>query len=387
MTTPPSSSGYTIGVRVFDPPVIASGERVRLLLLKLDHIGDFITAIDAFRLMRRSFATAEITLICLPTIVELAESTGLFDRVVGFAAEPESPQLGKVPQMDREDRQARFDALLEGRYFLAADFKHDEFTRLWLDRVDAQYRAGYAAFTQKGLDIVLPAAEWRVPTPALGNKNLPLHAETRLTLLAHAIVEVLGVTSLDSSFFRAPESLKSEAFYKSLLADKRLKIGLSIGAGGEVRKWNPEYWAALLRRLSQTHNPQFVFFGGAGDRDETQTLIAQLPPGAAVDWTGALPLASTPAVMGLLNAYIGGDTGLTHLAAKLGIPTVNIFAGISVVPVWRAKGARVKTIYAEVLCAPCHFRFKTECPNALVCTKVIAPEMVYACFEQVLEGR
>ena len=377
---------HNISIRTFDAPTVPVQGGVTILLLKLDHIGDFITAIPAFQVLRRYFAGAEITLLCLPAVVHMAESTGLFDRVAGFAAERDSAQLGKVPGMHASDRQEDFRSLLDGRYFLAADFKHDPESRRWLDRVDAEVRAGFTAPTQKGLDIILPPMEWDVPTTTLGGGNLPVHAELRLTLLAHAIVESLQEKTLDADLFQLPEEATATAPYHMLDSETRMKIGIGLGAGSELRQWGAEYWVTLAQKLVQTNNAVLVFFGGKGDKPATADLIAQLPPGAALDLTAALPLAQLPAAMNLLDAYIGCDTGLTHLAGSLGIPTVNIFAGISNVSVWRTRGARVKTVYAETICAPCHLRFKKDCPNNNICMTAIVPEIVYACFEQVMGG-
>lgn len=384
MTASDAKPKLNISVRVFEPPTVPARGGLRILLLKLDHIGDFFTAIEAFRVMRQAFADAEITLICLPAVVPLAESTGLFDRVKGFTAEPDSAHLGKVPRMYVDDLAAQFCDLLEGRYFLATDFKYDASTRKWLDLVDTECRAGFAAQTEKGLDILLPQMEWDVSFAALAAKHLPIHAEMRLTLLAHAIADALHKKPLDAAMFQVPKNLGEEPAYRALKDEKRLKIGISIGAGSELRKWDAENWHALMQNLTQTRDAFFVLLGGPTDQAESKALAAKFTPSTIADLTGAMPLAELPAYMSLLDAYIGCDTGLTHLAAGLGIPTVNIFAGISNVSVWRARGPRVKTIYTEVVCAPCHLRFKKDCPNNHICMKAIHPGMVYACFEQVM---
>ncbi|MDE2029932.1 MAG: glycosyltransferase family 9 protein [Alphaproteobacteria bacterium] len=382
MTTSAAVPKHTISVRLYDPPTAEGRNGLKILLLKLDHIGDFITALDAFRLMREAFPKAEITLMCLPATVAMAESTGLFDRIVGFTAEQNSPQLGKVPKMDIEDKIARFQTLLNGPYFLAADFKHDVFEQPWLDYVEAECRAGFARETEKGLDIVMPAMDWHMPTTS--HANPPVHAATRLTLLAQLIIDALFDKPLPADLFRAPEGLESDPAYGALKAEKRLKIGLSLGAGAELRQWPDDYWAQLTAQLARTHKPMFVFFGGNGDKPATRALIEKLPPGSCLDLTGGLPLAQLPAYMGLLDAYIGCDTGPTHLAARLGLPTVNIFAGVSGPAIWRTRGPKVKTVYAEVLCAPCHLRFMRECQNGHVCLKAILPPIVHACFEQLV---
>jgi ADP-heptose:LPS heptosyltransferase len=384
MNAPASPPKHNIAIRVYDAPTSQARKGLRILLLKLDHIGDFLTAIEAFRVIRHAFAGAEITLICLPAVVAMAESTGLFDRVAGFNAIQESAQLGKVPSMHGDDQDATFATLLNGPYFLAADFKHDASTRVWLDHVDAEVRAGFVAPTRKGLDITLPNMEWDVSSITVAAKNLPVHAELRLTLLAHAICETLLEKALDADLFQQKQDLDRNPSYRALVDEKRMKIGLCLGAGSPLRQWRPEYWRELLQQLVQSHNALLVFFGGPGDKVETQALTAQLDPATFTDLTAAFPLASVPVYMNLLDSFIGCDTGLTHLAANLGIPTVNIFAGISNVSVWRARGPRVKTVYAETLCAPCHLRFAEDCPNGNICMAVIVPEIVYACFEQVI---
>jgi ADP-heptose:LPS heptosyltransferase len=373
-----------IPVRVFNPPAARGKKRTKIVLLKLDHIGDFIVALDAFGILRRAFPDADITLICLPSVVSLAKSTKLFDKVKGFDGIPDSAQLGKTPKINDAERLRRFKALLDEPYFLAADFRHDPFNRFGLDHIEAEYRAAFIAQTEKGLDIVVPLMEWETPFGAVGSgKNLPLHAGVRLNLLAHAIVETLLEKPPNPDLFQPPKDAASAKTYAALKAEKRMKIGLSVGAGAEVRKWNSDFWGKLLPVLAKKQDAFFVFFGSSEDKAETQILKAALGDGNAMDLTGVLALDHAPGVLNLIDAYIGCDTGLTHLAASLGVPTINIFGGISNISVWRARGTRVKTLYAVAPCAPCHKRFKKACPHGNLCMNAISPGIVAACFEEL----
>jgi ADP-heptose:LPS heptosyltransferase len=379
-------SKKNINIRLFDE-VAAVRDTVqnKILFLKLgERIGDFVAAIDAFCIIRNAFKNAEISLICLPSIVSLAESTGLFDRVVGFPYVPDVMNEGKISNVYSDEHIAVFLKLLNGKYFLAADFRYDGSTRLWLDYVDCDFRAGFAANTSKGLDVVLPDMEWRVPFTALEKKNLPVHTEARLSLLAQSIVNALSKKTSREELFPLPKDWTENDAYRMLKTNPRMKIGVSLGAGSELRKWKKDYWINLLPRLIKTYNAHIIFFGGSADIDETKAVAAKLSPDHYTDLTDKIPLAHAPTYMKLLNAYIGCDTGPTHLAANLGLPTVDIYAGISNISVWRARGPNVKTVYAEVICAPCHLRFKEDCPNNNICMEAIAPDIVYACFEQVL---
>ena len=57
----------------------------KILCLKFDHIGDILVADFSFRLLRKYFPDANITLICGEWNVELAEELGLADTVIGVS--------------------------------------------------------------------------------------------------------------------------------------------------------------------------------------------------------------------------------------------------------------------------------------------------------------
>src|SRR3978361_678852 len=52
-----------------------------IVVLKVDHVGDFILSFDALVALRQAFPDARIDLICAPWNAELAGSLGLFERI------------------------------------------------------------------------------------------------------------------------------------------------------------------------------------------------------------------------------------------------------------------------------------------------------------------
>jgi hypothetical protein len=66
------------------------------------------------------------------------------------------------------------------------------------------------------------------------------------------------------------------------------------------------------------------------------------------------------------------------MAALMGIPTINIFAGTADINIWRAKGPNVITLYTPVECAPCHFGKVEECSYGLRCLTSISEADVIA---------
>ena len=96
-------------IRVITPD---RGAIKRIVILKLDHRGDFLLATEAFQILRETYRAAHITLVCGAWNVAGAESSGFFDKVVAFDFFPEDSSAGGVipsPQSARR-RCRRFSA-------------------------------------------------------------------------------------------------------------------------------------------------------------------------------------------------------------------------------------------------------------------------------------
>ena len=156
---PPQPAGAPPPDYVFEPlrtraESMAAGDVQRILLLKLDHLGDFIMAVPAMRAMRTHFPDAHITLVVGEWNAGLAQRIGIADEVLIFEAFPRN--TGEVGA-DIGARIGQFDALITQRYDLAIDLRTFGETRILLRNVDAVHKAGIG---HRGaypfLDIFLP---------------------------------------------------------------------------------------------------------------------------------------------------------------------------------------------------------------------------------------
>jgi hypothetical protein len=159
-------------------PVVAiettPGPPQRILVVKVDHRGDFIMGRPAMELLRREFPSSRLTLACGPWNRAEAEQLGLFDEVIGFSFFPEvASQVNHAST--EEERVALFAREMAGRsYDLAIDLRVDQDTRLLLTAVETDHRAGFGTAERfPFLDIALPfinptlsgRAEQRLLTP------------------------------------------------------------------------------------------------------------------------------------------------------------------------------------------------------------------------------
>ena len=137
----------------------------RILVLKLDHLGDFILGLPALEKLRAEFPRDDMTLVCGSWNRALAEDLGIFDRVVACDFLGRDQHAGRgVPS----DAVAQFKSVLTGIYDIAIDLRAEGDTRFLLNHVDARERAGFGpALDHPFLDVALPF----VPDPG----TRPLH--------------------------------------------------------------------------------------------------------------------------------------------------------------------------------------------------------------------
>ncbi len=90
----------------------------------------------------------------------------------------------------------------------------------------------------------------------------------------------------------------------------------------DEKLWAEENWIALGKRLNQGGMRLVLPWGNTVEKARSERLCTVIPGAICPSGTG---LNEAAAVLGQASAVIGVDTGLTHLAAAFGIPTVGIY--------------------------------------------------------------
>lgn len=141
---------------------------------------------------------------------------------------------------------------------------------------------------------------------------------------------------------------------------------------GPAKRWPPEQFAEVARRLQEEKKREMVILGGPGDM-ETGLLLASYLPGSR-NWVGQTTMEELIDQLAEASLVISNDSGAMHLASILGTPTVAIFG--STEPRRTAPmGPRTQWLREHVPCSPCFLR---ECPLDFDCMKRVTPEMVIA---------
>ncbi|NLP12629.1 glycosyltransferase family 9 protein [bacterium] len=149
-------------------------------------------------------------------------------------------------------------------------------------------------------------------------------------------------------------------------------VGLHPGATWPAKKWFPDRFAELARKLRHEAKVQILFTCGPGEETLVERVV-QLS-GLALPPVTVLPLRQLAAVIKRMRAFVSNDCGPLHLAPAVGTAAVGLF-GPGEPEIWfpykAADGHRL--VYQQVDCSRCHRDF---C-ETMACMKAISVAMAY----------
>jgi ADP-heptose:LPS heptosyltransferase len=154
------------------------------------------------------------------------------------------------------------------------------------------------------------------------------------------LAEALPPVGIPAGEIDVPPLLPSEAegapAAEIAAALPRRFVALHPGSGSASKNWPAARFAELARSLAPS---RWLLVRGPADDDAASTLAGV--PGAVV--ARDLPLRALAALLGRAGAYVGNDSGVTHLAAAAGAPTVALF-GATDARVWAPPGPAVRVV-------------------------------------------
>jgi ADP-heptose:LPS heptosyltransferase len=108
-------------------------------------------------------------------------------------------------------------------------------------------------------------------------------------------------------------------------------VALAPTANWDGKVWPPERFVALYGRLAAGPIPgaRVAVFAGPGEHERrlAAPVLAALPE--AIDLRGRLTLSEAAASLARCALFVGNDSGLMHLAAGAGVPTLGLFGPTS----------------------------------------------------------
>lgn len=123
-----------------------------------------------------------------------------------------------------------------------------------------------------------------------------------------------------------------------------------------MRRWAPEKFAALAKRLKAESGASVLLFGGPDDVSANESIkeIA----GDAIIEVRTRSIMESVAIMQHMDVFVSNDSALMHIAGGLGLKTVAIFGPTNETYVhpWKTE---YTVVHTGIECRPC-FRYSTR---------------------------
>ncbi len=347
----------------FAPGLLQRLRSVRnVAVVKASRIGDFICATPAFRALRIALPDAEITMITLPMLRELAERSPHLDHYVPFPGYP-----GLAEQFFDARKATQFFMEMQARQFdLAVQLQgsgvySNPFTLMLGARATAGFvRPGDGAGR---LDAALPLPE-----------------------TGHEVQRMLALTT----FLGAPPQgernefplwPKDHAGAEDLLVGAVPPlIGLHPAARDQTRRWPLERFVAAGQTLCERYDGTVVLLGDSAERPAA-TILRQSLGERCIDLVGRTSLATLGAVIDRLAVLVTNDTGPAHIAYACGMPTVTVFGGGDPRRNGPLSTGPFRVLLHPVPCRPCE---SPDCPIDYYCLDHVTPAQVVEAAEEIM---
>ena len=293
-------------------PASALANSRHIAVFRALQVGDMLCAVPALRALRAAAPAADITLIGLPWAAEFAQRFRHYiDDFVAFPGAPGLPEQAasgdSLDAFNRDMKARRFDWALQ----LHGDGR---VSNAIVRNFGAQRTAGFHP-----VDAPVDDADF-IPYPEGG-------PEIRRLL---RLIEALGVPTRGDGLefpITGPE-------WKEL-ARLRIAYGLRPGeyvcvhpgARAATRRWPPERFAAVADMLAM-RGLRVVLTGSADEQIIVQAVARAMHTGA-INLSGQTPLGVLAALYAGARLLVCNDTGVSHLAAALCVPSVVVYTGSS----------------------------------------------------------
>lgn len=288
----------------------------RIVVIRLDEIGDMVMMSPFMRELRRNYPRAHITLVVKPEVYNLVERCPYVNEVLSF-----SRKVGRCSFY----RNLWHSFVFSYRYLKK---RHYDLALVPRFDADAGYGAGMLAFLS-GAKRRVGYSERVLPHKMISDKGydgfytdvvLPeatvvFHeVERNLHMLRH----IGGAVADDSLELWFDDTDKARVLdWLSSLETEELKIVLSVASGSPRREWPIENFIELIKVLLPEEKTYWILVGAGKRAVDSARQIEQEYP-FVINLVNKTSLRETAAAISDCDIYLGGDSGLMHIAAALG---------------------------------------------------------------------
>jgi heptosyltransferase III len=251
-------------------------------------LGDSLLVFPILAALRTKYTNSHITFLGSPAVLPLAKAWGLADAAI----DPADVQWHELVSLAGIHSPALRDLLVEADLIIC-----------WLDDSDGWVKNALLAIGVKNY-IIAPERE------ALnGTKHI-----------VEQLAEPLDLPPLGTGFVAPSGKGKGFCSYNA-------PIAIHPGSSDEGRRWPAASFAAVINQLLRLQQPVLLLAGPSETEvlKEVQKRLSYSPKAGLLTILQNVPLLEVVQQLRQCRGFLGNDSGISHLAGMLGIPTLVLF--------------------------------------------------------------
>ncbi|MBN1931434.1 MAG: glycosyltransferase family 9 protein [Desulfobacterales bacterium] len=313
-----------------------------ILIIHQGALGDVITIFPAITRLKKKYT--HIDVICQNQIGKLACELKVFDKFFPL-------ESAAFATLYSDHIHANLLKLLQSYHIII------------IFSFSAQFEKTFNKFTNAKIIRILPRPE----------------VNERIRVSEYILSSLIKSGLIKKSNFTV-DTINENYCHRSKLSPTSKTIWIHPGSGSRKKMWSIFNFMEIEKALkSEGMKPEFIL--GPAEQYLSEVLESSLSRSHGVIhfFSDLIELVSS---LKNVCGFIGNDSGLTHLAAFLGLPTVAIF-GPSDPQRWKPAGRSVATIRPLIKCEPCFERNSDIC-QTMECFTKTSPETVLNSFYKLL---
>lgn len=331
--------------------------RNKILLIRLDRIGDVVLSTPVIKALRDAYPKSHIAFMVRPYCRDIVEGNPYLDEVIIYDKGGSHKGLPGNIRFIQELRRKRFDLAIV---------------------LHPTTRSHLVAALAGIPEIIGYDRKWG----SLLTKKIPHMKHYGLKHERDYVIDVLkyvGIEAKDRSLYM-PVKEDSEKRIDAVFGSAGLNKGdviivFNAGASCPSKRWSAERFAEAGNELVKRAGAKIVVIGGESDK-EAGSKVASLIKGTCLDLSGKTTVADLASIFRRSNLLISNDSGPVHIACAVGAPVVAIFGrsdrGLSPLR-WGPTGGRSVILHKATGCEVC---LAHNCAKGFACLDAVTVDEV-----------
>lgn len=320
---------------------------MRVLIIRLSSIGDIILTTPVLKQLKEKFPDIVIDFVVLKNFKDSIEGSPYIDNLILFDKKKDDG-FKNIKNFGKKLNKNGYDYVFD---------------------LHRKFRSRLISSEIKSKIFVYPKRKlWKSLLVKL--KLIKYHVDDTIIKNYFKAFKSLGIKyrweDLDFNF--SEENLEKVKKYSGMFA-------MAPGASKETKKWLPEKFGRLAKKLYDKYNIKTVLVGGKEDIERCE-FINKVSENSCINLAGKISLKESGALLSVSKLLVTNDSGPFHIGRGVGCKSYVIFGPTD--PNMFEYNHMAELIYANEKCSPCSLHGGKKCPKGhFNCMKNIDEEYIF----------